>query len=324
MIRKSPNPIQQFLDRQGFLVLDGGLATGLEAHGCDINDDLWSAKMLLDDPYVIRSVHNEFLTAGADCIVSASYQVTVEGLSGKGLDERAARAIIKASVQLAMEARDSFWRLPKNREGRIRPLVAASVGPYGAYLADGSEYVGRYDLGRAELMSFHRERWFILAESGADLLACETIPSSIEAEVLLDLLEETWDCSAWISFSCVDGKHVSDGSLLREAILPAVNSERVVAIGVNCTSPVHVPELIQEVREISEKPIIVYPNSGEEYDPEDKVWMGCAELVEFGSAALEWYGLGARLIGGCCRTGPADVRAIRKALGAHDSEHRED
>jgi homocysteine S-methyltransferase len=308
------NPLRPFLEGGGVVVLDGGFATELEARGCDIADSLWSAKMLLEDPDIIRTVHLDYLAVGADCIVSASYQATIEGFRKRGLSEFEALETIAASVRLAIDARESFWANDRNRGGRIRPLVAGSVGPYGAYLADGSEYDGRYGMSREQLVAFHRNRWLLLAESGADLLACETIPSSEEALALDDLLKETPDVVCWFSFSCKDVEHLHDGSRLEDVIAPLDESKQVVAVGVNCTPPSLIPGLIATVRRATEKPIVVYPNSGEKWDATTKTWSGIADPVDFGEAARDWYDLGARLVGGCCRTGPEHVRTVREAL----------
>ena len=191
------NPITPFIERQGALVLDGGLATELERRGADLSDVLWSARLLADDPALIRQVHLDYYWAGADCCTSASYQATVPGFMARGLSDGDARALIRRSVTLAAEARDAFWAAGPHRR-RLRPLVAASVGPYGAYLADGSEYIGDYDLDEAGLLEFHRERWALLASSGADLLACETIPSFAEARALADLLAQTAGAWGWV------------------------------------------------------------------------------------------------------------------------------
>lgn len=296
-------------------MLDGGLATELESRGGDLTDRLWSARLLLDDPDLIRAVHLDYLRAGADCITGASYQATIEGLARRGLGREEAAEVILSSVRLAVEARGEFWSVPEHRRGRLRPIVAASVGPYGAYLADGSEYTGSYDLDREGLLAFHRERWRILAASEADLLACETIPSSVEADVLLQLLEETPDVWAWFSFSCRDARSLSDGTPIARVAATLRDEPRVVAVGVNCTPPRFIGALVEEVRSGAAKPVVVYPNSGEAYDPESKRWVGGdAEPVDFGRWGAEWRKAGASLIGGCCRTGPVHVRAIRERL----------
>ncbi len=304
------NPITPFLQHQGALILDGGLATELERRGHDLGDALWSARLLADDPAAIRQVHLDYYRAGADCGISASYQATISAFVARGMSEAAARALIGLSVRLVSEARDEFWSDESNRAGRLRPLVAASVGPYGAYLADGSEYTGAYDLDEHGLEAFHQPRWELLAGSGADVLACETIPSFAEARALCRLLDETPDAYAWFSFSCRDGAHISDGTPIADCARYLAGAERVVAVGINCTPPRYIPDLIRAVSAATDKPIIVYPNSGETYDPVGKRWLGESVPSAFGTYSREWRKLGAALIGGCCRTTPAHIQQI--------------
>ena len=295
-------------------VLDGGLATSLEALGYDLDDDLWSAKILLEDPDAIRRVHTDFLRAGADCITAGTYQASIPGFVARGLTHDHAVEVLDRGVSLAVEARDAFWSDAENREPRLQPLVAASVGPYGAYRADGSEYTGEYGLSDHELLDFHEERWRILAESAADLMACETIPSLQEAEVLLQLLRRTPDRWAWMSFTCRDGAHLSDGTPLSTAARTCGAVPCVAAVGINCTRPEHVPALISVVRNATEKPIIVYPNAGGRYDAKRKTWGGHAPRRDWPAMVAEWHDLGASVIGGCCRVGPEDVSSIRSRL----------
>ncbi len=307
------NPISPFLDQVGTFLVDGGLATELEARGCDLDNELWSARVLLDDPEMIRAVHADYLWAGADCIISATYQATVPGLMARGMNRAAAEAMIRGAVQLAVEERDQYWAALswKTRTGRLRPLVAASVGPYAAYRADGSEYTGRYDLDRAGLTAFHRERWHLLAGTAADLLACETIPNGSEGYALADLLPETPERFAWFSFACRDGRSLSDGTPLREMAAYLDQFAQVAAIGVNCTPPRYIPDLLGELRAATDKPLIVYPNSGETFDPAHRQWKGEADPSEFGTMSREWRKLGAVCLGGCCRTTPAHIRQLR-------------
>lgn len=308
------NPIAEFVKRQGVIVLDGGLATALEAGGYDLNDELWSAKILLEAPEAIRSVHLDFLTAGADCIATSTYQASPSGFRKRGLTDKEGIELLRLSVRLAVETRDRFWDEPGNRGDRLRPLVAASVGPYGAFLADGSEYTGRYGIGDDDLRAFHQHRWKILAASQADLLACETIPSQGETEVLLRLLEETPDKWAWMSFSCRDGKHLSDGSLLCDVAKTCDSEPKLAAVGINCTSPKFLPSLIAEARKGTAKPILVYPNSGERYDPGTRAWKPAPPAVNWEKASIEWRRLGAAGIGGCCRVGPDEIARMRRGL----------
>jgi homocysteine S-methyltransferase len=307
------NPIQPFVDRFGAFVLDGGLATPLEARGADLSDALWSARLLRDDPAAIRQVHADYLWAGADCIITASYQATIPGFMAAGLSEAQARELIVLAVTVAVEERDRYWQsLPEaERQMRLRPLVAASIGPYAAYKADGSEYTGDYDLDERGLLAFHRRRWALLAGSQADLLACETIPVFDEAKALAALLAQTPGRVAWFTFTCRDGQHIVDGTPIAECAAYLDAYEQAAGIGVNCTPPRYIPSLLEELRRATNKPLIVYPNSGEVYDVTHHLWHGEAVPAEFGTFSREWRKMGAAGIGGCCRTTPAHIRQIR-------------
>jgi len=304
------NPIASILDRYPVLVIDGALATELERRGYNLKDELWSAKVLLEEPAAIKQLHYDYFKAGADCAITASYQATLEGFMKRGLNAEQAYALLQKSVKLAVEARDEFWADEKNRAGRAKPFVAASIGPYGAYLADGSEYRGDYGLTEEQLIEFHRPRMKALIEAGAELLACETIPSPLEARALVKLLGEFPGVSAWISFSCKDEAHVCEGERLEVCIRQVEVSPQVAAVGVNCTSPRFIPALIREAKKATAKPILVYPNSGETYDASKNDWDGHPVYASFGEEAKVWYETGARLIGGCCRTSPEDIQVI--------------
>lgn len=280
--------LHALLDRQGVVVLDGGLATELEAMGNDLSDELWSARLLRDDPDAIRAVHRAYVGAGADCVITASYQATLERLPAE---------LFRLSVALARDAGPS--------------LVAASVGPYGASRADGSEYTGAYDLDERGLRGQHAPRVRVLAEAGADVLACETIPSYPEARALASLLEGT---PGWFSFTCRDGERISDGTPIETCARHLDAVDDVVAIGVNCTPPRFVESLVHRIRAVTAKPIVVYPNSGEHWDAVGRCWTGTRDPGEFAELALRWRDAGATILGGCCRTGPAHIRALRARL----------
>ncbi len=295
--------------RGGALVLDGGLATELESRGHDLRHPLWSARLMLEEPGAIAEVHRAYLEAGADCVVAASYQASVPGFVRAGASERAAVELLRRSVDLAAEVCLDFAR-----DTQRRPFAAASVGPYGAFLADGSEYSGDYGVGREALRSFHAPRWEVLA-SATTLFACETLPSLVEAEVLLDLLEATPEARAWMSFSCRDGSHLCDGTPIAEAAALCAGRAGVIAVGANCTAPRFIPSLIREIRRVAaDLPVVVYPNSGETWSAGDRSWRGEADPLDFATAARRWRGMGATLIGGCCRTGPEHITALRAAL----------
>ena len=297
------------------LILDGGLATELEADGFDLNHPLWSAKVLIETPEAVRAVHARFLAAGADCIISATYQASFPGLARYGLPDRDSERLFRFAVELAAGERNRFWRDPANREGRRRPLVAASVGPYGAFLADGSEYTGDYAIDDAGLAAFHWRRLEVLARAGADLLAVETIPSAREGRVLRRLLERLENAPpAWLSFTCRDGARLSDGTPVEEAAADLADCERLRWIGVNCTAPKHLAALIPRFRAATRKPVVAYPNGDGRWDPVRKVWETPAETADLPTLAPEWRRLGAALIGGCCRTRPREIRGIRAEL----------
>lgn len=307
------NPIQKLLELQGFAVLDGALATELEARGASLKDNLWSAKVLRDNPSLIRQVHYDYFCHGADIATTATYQATFEGFAKSGWDKKAAIALFQLSVQLAFEARDLFWKTTDPQK-RAWPLVAASIGPYGAMRSDGSEYTGDYGLDVKTLMNFHRPRLEVLLESGADLLACETIPSILEAEAIIRLLEEYQETWAWLSFSCRDGQCISDGTSLKEAVQMINDTRQIAATGINCTAPVLISPLLKTIKAETTKPLLVYPNSGEGWDAVHKRWIENEAKLDLESKVQDWYREGACLIGGCCRTNPHDIALIRKTL----------
>jgi homocysteine S-methyltransferase len=302
---------EALLEKGEPLVLDGGLATQLESQGHSLDSPLWSAELLIHRPDEIVQAHRAFLEAGADCLISASYQLSRAGLRSTGADERCFPQLLEDSVLLAMRARDEFVAGGATRG--FLPLVAASVGPYGAALADGSEYTGAYGVEDEVLHEFHSERLEVLDRSGADVLACETIPSRQEAEVLEKLLRGK-STPSWVSFSCRDSLHLCDGSPLRSVAEMFEGHPQVLAIGVNCTAPRFVSGLIDELRTaVPTKRIVVYPNSGEEFNALRRSWEGSSDPQDCASAARTWRSRGAQLVGGCCRMGPDHIRALNAA-----------
>ncbi|ATB69353.1 homocysteine S-methyltransferase [Sulfurospirillum diekertiae] len=304
------NPIREILAKQKVLIIDGAFGTELERKGYDINDSLWSAKFLMEKPEAIGEVHKDYLEAGSDCITTASYQATYEGFMKRGLSEKEAKALIQSSVKIAKNVRDTFWKDVKNHAKRPKPLVAASVGPYGAYLADGSEFRGHYGLSIDELMIFHRKRLATLIEAKPDLLACETIPCLLEAQALCKLLEAFPTIHAWVSFSAKDGVHINSGESMRECAQFLDTQKQIIAIGINCTAPHYIESLIGEIKAVSSKPIIVYPNGGATYNALTKTWDGLSKSASYGKMAYVWYKKGASIIGGCCQTTPFDIAQI--------------
>jgi homocysteine S-methyltransferase len=307
------DPIGEHLRARSVVILDGALATELERHGADLSDPLWSAKCLLESPKLIRKVHLDYFRAGAQVATTATYQATFEGFAQHGIEHEGAARLMLEAVSLAREARAEFCaNVP--RGSKPRPLIAASVGPYGAMRADGSEYRGHYGISDRKLAEFHRPRLEVLARSGADVLAFETLPCLQEALVLAGLLEEHPGMTAWLSFSCRDGAHNSEGEEIGRCAEALRDCSQIAAVGVNCTAPEHLPELLGRMRERTTQPLVAYPNSGQRYDPEAKQWWGKAARGSTAQAG-QWIAAGARLIGGCCRTTPADIRALSQAFG---------
>ncbi len=311
-----PCSFDAFLHNQGFVLLDGGLATELERAGHELNDPLWSAKILLEDPAAIVAAHTRYLEAGADCVLTATYQATFEGLAARGVAGAEAKRILRSATDLAVEARDRFWAAAdRGATARLRPLVAASIGPYGAFLADGSEYRGDYRIGPAALADFHGARLRLLAGSPVDMLACETLPSLVEAQVLARLVEDATDKSAWFTFTFRDARRISDGTPIDEVAAWADEAPGVYAVGVNC-SPVNVaPAVVGALAAATRKPVIAYPNGGGDWDPVTKTWSEVEAGGRWGEACRGWVAAGAAAVGGCCRVGPAAIAEMRAALG---------
>jgi homocysteine S-methyltransferase len=277
-------------------VLDGGLATELEAQGADLGDALWSARLLADAPERVVAAHAAFVAAGAHLAITASYQASFAGFARAGIDRDAAAGLMRRSVALAREAG--------------APRVAASVGPYGAMLADGSEYTGRYGLSVAQLRQFHRPRLDVLASAGPDLFAVETIPSLTEVEAICAELEQV-GVPAWVSLSGT-GSATAAGESLAEAFAIAAACPVVIAVGVNCVAPHVVADALRAAASVTAKPLVAYPNSGETWDATARCWTGSPEIAA--ADVRTWVDLGARFVGGCCRVGPAQITAIADAI----------
>lgn len=303
------NPLTAILAESPFVLLDGAMATELEARGCDLADSLWSAKVLMENPQLIYDVHLDYFRAGAQVAITASYQATPEGFAARGLDETQSRALIARSVELARQARDAYRAENPAAKGL---LIAGSIGPYGAYLADGSEYRGDYQRSAQVFQDFHRPRIDALLEAGADLLACETLPSFDEIRALAQLLVEYPVAQAWFSFTLRDSQHLSDGTPLRDVLAFLADYPQILAVGINCIALENTVDALSYLHSQTPLPLVVYPNSGEHYDAVTKTWHHHGEAC----ATLEgylplWLAAGAKLIGGCCRTTPKDIAALK-------------
>ncbi|MFE9063067.1 homocysteine S-methyltransferase [Streptomyces violaceusniger] len=318
-------PLATALER-GPLVLDGGLSNQLEAQGCDLSDELWSARLLADDPGQIEAAHTAYARAGARVLITSSYQATYEGFAHRGVGHEEATALLRRSVELARTAaeraateraaaRDQAAGDRAASGDRVaEPVwVAASVGPYGAMLADGSEYRGRYGLSVAELARFHRPRIEALAAAGPDALALETVPDADEAAALLSAVEGC-GVPVWLSYS-IAGEATRAGQPLRDAFALAAGVDQVIAVGVNCCEPGDADRAVEIAADITGKPVVVYPNSGEEWDAAARSWRGRATFDP--GRVRAWQDAGARLIGGCCRVGPERIAELAAVVRNH-------
>lgn len=286
----------------GVVISDGGLATELEARGHDLSDDLWSARLLAEDPAAIVAVHEAYFRAGAQIATTSSYQASFEGFERRGIDRTGAERLMLRSIELAKTARDA---------APAPAWVAASVGPYGAMLAHGEEYVGNYGLSVAELTAWHRPRLEVLISAEPDVLALETIPDSDEADALAGLIRE-YRRPAWLSYT-IDGDKTRAGQPLEDAFAVAADVPEIVAVGVNCCAPGDVLNAVITARRVTGKPVIVYPNSGEVWDGANRVWVGTPGMDT--ALAADWVAAGARIVGGCCRVRPDDIAAMAATIG---------
>ncbi|WP_405598746.1 MULTISPECIES: homocysteine S-methyltransferase [unclassified Streptomyces] len=290
----------------GTVVLDGGLSNQLESAGYDLSDELWSARLLAERPEAIVAAHLAYYEAGASVAITSSYQATFEGFARRGVSRERAAELLSLSVESAREAARRA-----EAKGVPGPLwVAASAGPYGAMLADGSEYRGRYGLTVAELEAFHRPRLVALAAAGPDMLALETVPDTDEARALLRAVRGL-GVPAWLSYS-VAGDRTRAGQPLEEAFALAADADEIVAVGVNCCAPEDVEPAVALAARVTGKPVVAYPNSGESWDAEGRGWQGAATFTA--DRVAGWERAGARLIGGCCRVGPGQIAALAAAV----------
>ena len=292
-------------------VLDGGMSNALAERGHDLADDLWTARLLRDAPDEIAAVHRAYFAAGATVATTASYQASVPGFERVGLSRAEAEALIARSVTIARDVRDELAV-----DGGTR-LVAASVGPYGAVLADGSEYRGRYGLSRSRLHDFHRPRIELLASAGPDLLAVETVPDADEAEVLVEIVADV-GVPAWLSYS-VAGDATRAGQPLAEAFAVAAGVDGLLAVGVNCCDPDDVAPALDVAARVTGKPGVAYPNSGQGWDNGTHSWTGRTSYDV--TMAPGWVARGAAYVGGCCQVGPADIAALAEVLSPSRTAH---
>lgn len=313
------HPLKELMQRRGTLVIDGAMSTGLESKGCDLNDKLWSAKVLIESPLTVKAVHRDYFEAGANIAITASYQATEAGFKSKGIDAAEARRLVMLSVEMARDARREWAEASEGRD-QADALIAGAVGPYGAYLANGAEYTGDYALSDEEFEAFHRLRMDALRDAGADFLAIETMPRFDEIKTLVRMAEAR-GLSVWVTVTLAkdsNGETLPDGTPLETVAAFLEASPVVDAFGLNCVKRPLVEGALKRMHSVSTKPLIVYPNSGETYDPSTKTWhqpaAGEPDSEGWAHYVPLWKKAGAVCLGGCCRTLPQDILQIAELV----------
>ncbi|KAG4094273.1 hypothetical protein H8356DRAFT_1694214 [Neocallimastix lanati (nom. inval.)] len=318
---------KELLKNQDYLILHGPLGTELERQGYNVNGKLWSAKYLIKKPEIIEKIHETYTINGCDIITSSSYQATIPGLIDYGLSESEAEDIIRLSVKLAKSARDKAWGTlsDEERSKRPYPLISGDIGPYAAYLADGSEYTGKYEISKKALKSFHRQRIALLMDEGVDLLAVETIPNFTEVQAIAEILAEDYpDVESYFSFTTQDGVNIFDGTPIKEVAAFCDKYDQILAMGINCSAPTIFETALKEFAQVTKKPLVAYPSSGEQYDAETQTWkkatVSTTSLLDY---AKQWHELGVKIVGGCCRTNPEDIKSLYQGLRGVSSSSTE-
>lgn len=313
---------KQLLEQERPAVLHGALGTELEARGYDISGNLWSAKFLLDGSEAIQTIHRDYVLAGADVVTTSTYQASLASLVNVGLSVDEAQKLIVKSVSLAKDAREeALQELSQNeKQERHYPLISGDVGPYAAYLADGSEYTGEYgEVTKEALKDFHRPRIALFVAEEVDLLALETMPNKLEIEALTELLSDEFpQVEGYVSITSQDGKHLSDGSSLQEVVDVVKKCPQILALGINCSSPSVSEEILENLSDLTDLPLLAYPNSGEIYDGKTQTWHhGEDGELSVSECQVKWQGQFSqlKLVGGCCRTRPMDIARIKKQIG---------
>ncbi|AFS40688.1 homocysteine S-methyltransferase [Leuconostoc gelidum] len=291
----------------GVVVIDGGMGSELEKRQIDVNNSWWSASALIQSPEDICDIHKNYFNAGASLAITDTYQAHIKSFTDQGLSETKAYELIDSAVNLARHGLEN--------SNRSDGLIAGSVGPYGAYLANGAEYTGNYYLSESEFQAFHRPRIARLIADGVDVFALETMPNFEETKALGHLLQQEFpSVDAYLSFATENGDHLWDGTPLSEAVTYFESISQIKAIGVNCTSPQNILPALKNITPNTSKKIIVYPNAGDDYDPETKRWVSQHGPIKWDELVPIWLAAGASLIGGCCRTSPDDINEIALAI----------
>ncbi|MBD5429138.1 homocysteine S-methyltransferase [Lactobacillus sp.] len=295
--------------KQG-LVLDGAMSDELQRQGTNLHSDLWTASALIDQIDKVYQAHLNYFKAGANIVITDTYQANIPAFLANGYSKEQASNFIRDAVKVAKKARNDY-----EKQTGIHNFVAGTIGPYGAYLADGNEYRGEYELSKKEYLDFHLPRLKLILNEKPDIIAIETQPKLVETKVLLDWLKENApDIPIYVSFTLRDSKTLSDGTPLAKAGQLVNQCQQVIGVGINCIAPTLVGDALDELHRNTKKALVVYPNQGASYNPEIKEWEEIPAKVNFSILTKTWYEKGARLIGGCCTTGPKEIEQISTTL----------
>lgn len=275
------------------LILDGGLSTALEESGYDVSGPMWTGELLLSNPDAITAAHRSFVEAGADILITGSYQISFEGGRSVGWSDD--------DVERALRNSTAAARLAANED----TIVAASIGPFGAHLNDGSEFRGNYGASARAIREFHDRRLDIVLDTEPDMLAIETMPDLDEVRIIMELVEsKSPEIDFWVSFTVREAGTLSGGATFADACAVVERESSAIAIGINCSPLSVITQTLVSVD--TDLPFVVYPNAGQSWDSESMSWAGKPEFATSVNVE-EWVSAGARIVGGCCGYGPGHI-----------------
>ena len=285
-------------------LLDGSMSFPLEQLGYNLKNKLWTGMALISDPDIIKNIHKDYMNAGADYISTSTYQVSYDRLQNMGYQSSEIKKVFQKSVDIVKEA-------IKESRSKKEIKIVGSFGPFASYDPNASEYVGKYNSSDDEIKNFHLNNINIIEETDLDIILYETIPCLREIKILSKILSQT-NKEIWISITCNENIEFRDGSSFKEACKIISQIEQITTMGINCFSPLLVEKALKELKKYSNKKTLVYPNSGEKYNPKDKYWSG---KNEFNNLMIKnWLSLSPDIIGGCCRVGYNNIKKMREEI----------
>ena len=282
-------------------LLDGSMSFPMEQLGYNLKNKLWTGKALINNPDLIKDIHKGYIDAGADFISTSTYQISFDRLKNMGYQSEEIKKIFQKSVDIVKDAIEES-KLKKEIK------IVGSFGPYASYDPEASEYIGEYDSTDIEIKKFHLNNIRIIEETDLDIILYETIPCLREIKILSEALSHSTK-EIWISITCNEEMEFRDGSSFKDACEIISKIEKITTMGINCFSPLLVKKAIDLLKKYSNKKILIYPNSGEIYNPKERFWTGNNEFNN--SMIKNWLSLYPDIIGGCCRIGYDDIKKMR-------------